>query len=114
MDLDDQRAAFRYVFKEKDRPTLVFKGKTVRIYDISAGGVAFENKGFSKYDADGICLNMDMPNFHGNPVLSVQVRILHLTASQICHGIFENCSVDEYEMIHKYVLEMQKKDIKQG
>ena len=114
MDLEDQRASFRYIFKKSDRPDMRFNGKTVVIYDISAGGIAFENKGFSKYDADRITLNLDMPNFSGNPVLSAQVRILHLTKNQICHSIFEHCSVDEYEMIHKYVLEMQKKDLTKG
>lgn len=112
MGLDDQRASFRYIFKKSDRPTMVFKGKTVTVYDISAGGLAFENQGFSKYDADHITLDLDMPNFHGDSVLSARVRILNLTTNRICHSIFENCSVDEYEMIHKYVLEMQKKDLK--
>ncbi len=113
-DLDDQRASFRYIFKKADRPTMNFNGKTVCIYDISAGGLAFENIGFSKYDVDRVCLHLDMPNFPGDPVLSAQVRILHVTEKQICHSIFEDCTIDEYEMIHKYVLEMQKKDLKQG
>ena len=112
--LEDQRACFRYVFKKKHRPTMSYKGQTVSIFDISAGGIAFENKGFSKYDADQIRLDLKIPNFRGDPVLSAQVRILHLAENQVCHSIFENCSVDEYEMIHKYVLEMQKKDLGQG
>lgn len=113
VDLEDQRASFRYVFRQKDQPAIRFKDRTVRVYDISAGGIAFENRGFSQYDADEVSLDLQMPGFYGDPVLSARVRILHITANEICHSIFENCSVDEYEMIHKYVLEMQKKDLRQ-
>lgn len=110
----DQRAAFRYVFKKTDQPVMIFKGKEVRILDISAGGLAFENKGFARYDADQVSLHLEMPNFYGEPILSARVRILYLTQTNICHSIFENCTVDGYEMIHKYVLEMQKKDLGRG
>ena len=106
----DQRTAFRYVFGANDYLTMTFKGREVRIRDISAGGLAFENKGFSKYDVDRVALRLDMPNFPKEPILSAQVRILHVS-STLCHSIFENCTVDEYEMVHKYVLEMQKKGL---
>jgi len=110
-EYEDQRASFRYVFKKENRLYINFKDKKVKVLDISAGGMAFENSGFSKYDHDEVSLNLEMPNFRGNPRLKTQVRILHLTRNNICHSIFENCSVDEYEMIHKFVLEMQKKDM---
>ncbi|MCG8684698.1 MAG: hypothetical protein MI892_07480 [Desulfobacterales bacterium] len=110
-DVADQRNAFRYVFTDDRQLTMKFKGKTVRVLDISAGGLAFENQGFKKYDADNIVLDLTMPNFVKDPVFSSDLRILHLTENNICHCIFENCSVDRYEMVHKYVLEMQKHDL---
>lgn len=110
-DYEDQRASFRYVFKKGSCLPMAFRGKTVRVLDISAGGMAFENQGFSKYDADTVQLNLDMPNFAGDPILKAEVRILNLTENNICHSIFENCSVEDYELVHKFVLEMQKKDL---
>ncbi len=91
---------------------MTFYGKTVSILDISAGGLACTNNGFNKYDIDRVSLELEIPNLPGTSVFNAQVRILHLTRNDICHCIFENCSVDEYEVIHKYVLEMQKQDLK--
>ena len=113
IELEDQRASFRYVFKKEDQISMTFKGETVRIYDISAGGLAFQDKGFAKYDAEDVSLHLEMPNFCVDCTLNAQVRILHITENHTCHSIFENCSVDDYEKIHKYVLEMQKRDLRQ-
>ena len=112
IEYDDQREAFRYVFQPEDRLSMVFKGKSVSVLDISAGGMAFTDQGFEKYDTDTISLDLDIPNYRGETRLSAQVRILHLTREGICHSIFESCGVDEYERIHKYVLEMQKQDLR--
>ncbi len=107
----EQRDAFRYVFVPEKRLPMQFKGKSVEIMDISAGGLAFENKGFCQYDSDEISLVLKMPNFKGNPVFRARTRILHISSNHFCHCIFENCTVDEYEVVHKFVLEMQKKKL---
>jgi len=107
----EQRNAFRYIFTPENRLSTQFIGKTVEILNISAGGLAFENRGFKQYDADSISLPLEMPHYNTSPVLSAQIRILHITSNHICHCIFENFTVDEYEMIHKYVLVMQKQDL---
>ncbi|MCG8632747.1 MAG: PilZ domain-containing protein [Desulfobacterales bacterium] len=91
---------------------MTFKGRAVTILDISAGGLACTDKGFKKYDIDRVTLNLKVPNQDEKSVLKAEVRILHLTRDDKCHCIFENCTVDEYEIIHKYVLEMQKQDLK--
>lgn len=107
----EQRDTYRYVFAPEKRLSMQFKGKTVEIMDISAGGLAFKNRGFSRYDSDQVSLVLEMPNFNGNPCFKAHTRILHITANHFCHCIFEDCSVDEYEIVHKYVLEMQKQDL---
>ncbi len=108
---EDQRASFRYVFKKGRQLSITFKENIVQVLDISAGGMAFKNKEFKKYDSDQVSLVLDMPNYSGDSVLITLVRILSITQSNICHCIFENCTLEEYEMIHKYVLEMQKQDM---
>jgi len=107
----EQRDTFRYIFTPEKRLSMQFMGRTLEILDISAGGLAFANHGFKQYEADKISLALEMPNYNENPVFTAQTRILHITANNICHCIFENCAVEEYEIIHKYVLEMQKQDL---
>jgi len=108
----NQRDAFRYVFEEKERITVLFLGKTVPVVDISAGGMAFINQGFSQYDADHIQLDLDIPNHRGSTLFTALVRILFISPEQICRCIFENCTIEQYEMLHKYVLELQKKRLR--
>lgn len=108
---EDQRSAFRYVFKKGRQLSMTFKNNTVQILDLSAGGMAFTNMEFEKYDLDRVSLKLDIPNYFKDPILTADVRILSITKSNICHCIFENCTLEEYEMIHKYVLEMQKQDM---
>ncbi len=107
----DQREAFRYVFKGDRHLSMIFKETSVQILDISAGGIAFKGEGFRRYDADQISLFLDIPNFRGDITFSARLRILNITGNGICHCIFENCTIEKYEMIHKYVLEMQKNEM---
>ncbi len=111
-DCENQREAFRYVFDEKERITVRFLDKTVSVTDISAGGISFINKGFSRYDADHIQLDLDIPKYLGSTLFSALVRILFISRDQICHCIFENCTIEQYEMLHRYVLELQKKRLR--
>lgn len=90
---------------------MTFKHKLVEVLNISAGGLAFRNNGFQLYDADQITLLLDIPNFMGEAKFSARLRILNISETHTCHCIFENCTIQDYEMIHKYVLEMQKKDL---
>jgi hypothetical protein len=108
---DELRNAFRYRFKKGRGLTIRFKGKEVAILDISAGGLSFENQGFQPFDVDTIQLTLDIPNFIGNPLFSVGLRILTIDENHLCRCIFEQCSLEQYELIHKYVLEMQKNDL---
>jgi hypothetical protein len=108
---EDQREAFRYMFKGEDHLLIEFKQKKVKLLDISAGGVAFRNQDFSIYDADIVNFVLDIPNFRGDTKFTATLRIITITDRGICHCIFENCTIEEYEKIHKYVLEMQKNDL---
>jgi len=108
---EDQREAYRYIFKGDQRLSMNFKQQPVEMINISAGGMAFRGKGFTRYDVDQINIFLDIPNYMGDASFSARLRILDITDNGICHCIFENCTIEKYEIIHKYVLEMQKKDI---
>ncbi len=112
LDPENQREAFRYVFGKQERITIRFLDRTVTVVDISARGMAFIDQGFSQYDADQIQVDLDIPNYRGSTLFSARLRILYISQDRICHCIFENCTIEQYEMLHKYVLELQKKRLK--
>lgn len=108
---EDQREFFRYEFKDGLGFDIHFKGKNLRVINISAGGMAFQNKGFKQFDCDFIKFTLDIPNFKGDATFFAELRIIKITDKGTCHCIFEQCSLDQHELIHKYVLEMQKNDL---
>ena len=110
-DTEDQRQTYRYEFKPGEAIEITFMEKTVTALDISAGGIAFENRGFNPMDFDFVKFTLDIPNFNGDNTFFAGLRILKISEENICHCIFEQCSLDQHELIHKYVLEMQKNDL---
>jgi hypothetical protein len=110
-DSDDLRHAFRYHFKEGRGFPVTFKGKEVFVLNISAKGLAFENQGFQLRDRDAIRFVLDVPNYRGNTLVSAGLRILTIDEESVCHCVFEDCSPEQDELLHKYVLEMQKNDL---
>lgn len=107
----DKRDAFRYEFKEGYGLKIKFMGNDIEVLDISAGGLAFKNQGFSQFDADFIRFELQIPNFSGDSSFFAGLRILRIDSNDICHCIFEQCSLEQHELIHKFVLEMQKNDL---
>lgn len=107
----DKREAYRYKFKKNHGFLISFKETQIRVLDISAGGMSFENNGFAQFDSDFIKFELDIPGFHGDSTFFAGLRILKIDDNNICHCIFEQCSLEQHELIHKYVLEMQKNDL---
>ncbi|WP_300462788.1 PilZ domain-containing protein [Desulfobacula sp.] len=110
-DSKDQRESFRYHFKTDQGFTIEFQGKKVMVLNISAGGISFYNEGFRQFDVDDITFTLDIPTMMKPPTFQVGLRILTLDQDNICHCIFERCTLEQHELIHKYVLEMQKNDL---
>ncbi len=111
---DDQRATYRYQFKENEKLEIQFQGKTVRVIDISAGGMAFKNNGFKPLDFEFIKFRLDIPDFTGDSTFFAGLRIINISETGTCHCLFEQCSLDQHELIHKYVLEMQKIELQKN
>lgn len=108
---DDLRHAFRYHFKEGRGFALTFKGKEILVLNIGAGGLAFENLGFQPDDADTIRFSLKVPHYRGSTLVSTGLKILTIDEESVCHCVFENCLPEQNELLHKYVLEMQKNDL---
>ncbi len=110
-DSANKRTAYRYDFKKGQELQVEFKEKEVLICNISAGGIAFENNGFKPFDFGFIKFCLDIPNFNGDSNFFAGLRILKISENNICHCLFEQCSLEQHELLHKYVLEMQKNDL---
>ncbi len=110
-DSEDQRSAYRYEFRKNETIEIVFLEKRVPVLNISAGGMAFKNNGFKQFDFDFVKFTLDIPNFTGDNTFFAGLRILKISNELTCHCIFEQCSLDQHELIHKYVLEIQKNDL---
>lgn len=108
---DEHRNAFRYHFKDGRGLIIRFMGKEICVLNISARGLAFKNNGFQPHDADFICFTLDIPKFRKAVSFSIGLKILTIDADSICHSVFEQCSLEQQELLHKYVLEMQKNDL---
>ncbi len=110
---DNHRNAFRYPFGTKDGPQGAFMGKIIRLINISAGGLAFANQDFDQYDVGLFSMDLEVPEHDFHVAFEALVRILLITDDQVCHAIFEHCHIQDYEILHKYVLELQKRDLHQ-
>ncbi len=110
-DADELRNAFRYHFKEGRGFSILFKGKEVTVLNLSAKGVSFKNNGFKPNDTDSIGFTLDIPNYNGNTSFVAELKILTIDKDQVCHCNFEQCSSEQQELLHKYVLELQKNDL---
>lgn len=108
---EDKRDAFRYEFKNEPEFKINFKGKLLEPTNISAGGIAFANQGFNILDFDYVNFTLQIPNQAKEISFFAGLRILQIDDDNICHSIFEQCTLDQHELIHKYVLEMQKNDL---
>jgi len=107
----DKRDSFRYHFKKDKQLQILFKKQPVKVINISAGGMSFSDIGFQQFDVDSIQFSLDVPNYKGETTFLAKLRILTIDENAICHCIFEQCSLEQHELIHKYVLEMQKDDL---
>jgi hypothetical protein len=110
-DSEDLRLAFRYHFKEGQGFPITFNGKKVTVLDISARGLAFKNQGFQPDDADTIRFSLEVPNYRGSTLVFAGLKILSIDGESVCHCVFEDCPPEQNELLHKYVLEMQKNDL---
>jgi len=110
IESEDQRESYRYYFKNEKGFYITFKEKKVLTLDISAGGMSFKNNGFQQFDFDFIKFKLYIPNFNGDPTIYAGLRVLKIDPNDICHCIFEQCSLEQHELLHRYVLEMQKND----
>ncbi len=108
IETKDRRESFR-VSPLKDEPVKSSVGnQDVQIIDIGAKGISF--KCHNQKPGDIININFDLPG--QDKTVITKLKIILIDKENVCHGCFPEISEESVEMIHKYMLEVQKKEIK--
>ena len=104
LESSDRRLAYRASPHSNAPIAFEFGGEKVQVVNISAGGLAFKNKGFKNGDTHTIELLLPYQNIILAPVLKINT----IDDQNVCHCNFSAIGEDEVELIHQYVLNWQK------
>ena len=104
IDSDNRRGSYR-VKPPEEEPILVnLNSATFRLIDIGALGFSFQSRDFQvndEYDVD----------FYIKGYIKKIIARMYIVAideHDVCHCAFQELSENDYEAIHKYMLEQQK------
>lgn len=100
----ERRKWFRIQPSKGEPITLRFDDKEVRIRDIGAEGLSFNNDGFSIGPMEPSLL--DLPEL--GPAIPVHLEIITIDNKNVCHCNFKTIEDGVVERIHQYVLKRQK------
>ena len=107
---DADRGAFR-VYPSKDKPVNIkVGGNQLTACDISAGGISFENKNFTKDET--YSLELTLPIINETYVLETKVH--KIDDKDICRCSILGLSEDQEDKIHSYILARQKEEISEN
>ncbi|MFO7754059.1 MAG: PilZ domain-containing protein [Desulfobacteraceae bacterium] len=110
----DQRRAFRYDLENADGISMDLYGTTVNLINLSAEGAAFKNPSYKIGDTERAGLLLTKPWLRYTTLVKVTIEVVDVDENNICHCLFKNCSDEDRESIHKYILERQKTDIRKS
>ncbi len=112
-ETSSRRKSYRYFPKNPREFGIRFKGKNVDVINISAGGLAFNNREFSSGDTDRVNLELNDPDLKKKQCLTLSIKLLTIDKTHACHCIFDSISQDEMDIIHQYLFIKQKRDIRE-
>ena len=104
IESDNRRGSYRVKPPEEEPVHVNLNNEKFRLIDIGALGFSFENKNFrvnDEYDVD----------FYIKGYIKKIIARMYIVAIDeqgICHCAFQELSKEDYEAIHKYMLEKQK------
>ena len=86
----------------------VFQGKPIVVENIGASGIAFRNDGFGPGDSQKI--TFDLPT--ENMAVSVTTEIIDIDSEGICHCRFVGLGEEDFNAIHRYMLAVQIRHVR--
>ena len=108
----DKRETFRFEFDGRTNFEIEFKEKIFPLINLSAAGMSFNNQDFSVNDCGMIKFSLTFSNLQSPVPIILEMKIIRIDENNICHAIFLNCSEENKEIIHKYILKKQKENIR--
>ncbi|MCK5311370.1 MAG: PilZ domain-containing protein [Desulfobacteraceae bacterium] len=108
----DKRGTFRFEFAKDNNFQIEFKGSTLIPVNLSASGMSFKGNGLTTGDNGIVKFFFTFTNIKSPASIKLEIEIIRIDESNICHAIFINISEDNKEIIHKYILEKQKEKIR--
>lgn len=101
---EDQRQAFR-ISPDPAEPVLVsIEGKTVKVLEISSGGISFRNSDFKPKAVYPVSFSLPITG----GFIKTKLRILRVNREGICQCRFVGLDERAEDDIHRYVLARQK------
>ncbi|MCK5096735.1 MAG: PilZ domain-containing protein [Desulfobacteraceae bacterium] len=108
----DKRETFRFEFDLLNSFEIEFKEKNLPLINLSATGMSFSNDGLAADDCGMVKFFFTFTNIKSPVSIKLEMQIIRIDENNICHAIFTNCSEENKEIIHKYILEKQKEKIR--
>ncbi len=109
LEADDKRLGFRVSPHKRFTADMKIKGRPIKIVNIGAGGVAFKNIDFKKSSKLSVEICLD----GCKTVVLAIVCIINIDINDICHCYFSEILDRDVDAIHKYVLGVQKVEIRE-
>lgn len=104
----DSKRQFIRVLPSEDRPIPIhFDDHEKQAITISADGLSFQNRGYSRGDA--ISVTISLPEYP--KAISVSIIIVDICRYDRCHCHFTDIDEEHRELIHQYCLARQKEMI---
>jgi hypothetical protein len=109
IETDDKRSSFRVCPHKKFPVHSSVDGCEVRIIDLGAGGMGFRNIHFR--EGDRYTASIKLSEYDRE--ISVDLYIISIDPNDICHCCFKKIKEDDVDAIHRYMLEVQKEELKE-
>ncbi len=109
IDSDDQRIYFRVSPPNKLPAKMSVDDHIVEIVDIGAGGVSFNNIGLKKGNKYSAVIRIT----GYQSIILADISIINIDIKDVCHCYFSEILDKDVDAIHKYVLEVQKTEIRE-
>jgi len=103
-DANDRRSSFRVRPPATEPIRIAFRGKSVLVHDIGAGGLSFCDKDFNVGDAQSVTISLPGEEI----TIRITVEIIDIDRHGVCHCRFTALSHDAINALHRYMLKVQK------
>ncbi len=109
LEANDKRLGFR-VLPHEDFPAEVrIEDRPIELVNIGAGGVAFNNVGLKKNNRHSVFLSLA----GYKTIIQATICIINIDINNVCHCYFSEILEKDVDAIHKYVLDVQKIELRE-